>query len=1101
MRRKESDYSSGHALFLFLLILLAGGKFVEGDNLETDKQVLLSLKTFLEAKNPVNRGRYCLWNQSSPDPCNWPGISCLSGNPRVTGVDLSGYEIYGEIFTNFSGLTELSSLDLSQNTLTGQIPSDLNNCKNLKYLNLSHNLIEGELNLNGLNSLETLDVSLNRIQGDIGSTFPAVCSQLKIANISSNNFTGQIDRSFDECLNLQYLDVSENNFTGQLWPRLSRLDMFCASDNRFSGLISPSLFSGDCSLQILDLSGNQFYGGFPAEISNCRSLNVLNLWGNKFSGQIPASLGAISSLEALILGSNNFSRDIPRSLLNCSNLALLDLSNNGLRGDIPHILGEFTQLVSLVLHKNSFTGGIVSSGILNLPHIARLDLSFNNFSGPLPVGISKMTSMLFLVLAYNQFSGPIPHEYGSIPRLQALDLSFNSLSGQIPSTLGNLTSLLWLMLASNSLTGQIPPELGNCSSLLWLNLANNQLNGTIPPELTKVGSNPLPTFLWNQRDPQKFHGAGECLTLMRWIPADYPPFSFVYTLLTRKSCRSLWDQILKGHGLFPVCLPGTTARTLQISGYLQLSGNKLSGQIPSQIGQMQNFTMLHIGSNRFDGPLPPDIGDLPLVVLNVSNNSFSSEIPWQIGKLSCLEILDLSYNNFSGTFPVSLNSLSEVSKFNVSFNPLLTGMVPSTGQLATFDRDSFLGDPDLILSAFPTSSNGTQPSWGKCKKALRLTSFLIFLIVAFAIIIFAVLSVIICMVFRARGSEPGRRLNKGEFQDEYASSGSNASSSLWLPDTVEVIRLDKTAFTHADILKATCNFSEDRVIGRGGFGTVYKGVLPDGRAVAVKKLQRGGIEGEREFLAEMEVLSGNRVDCPHPNLVTLYGWCLDGSEKILVYEFMEGGTLEDLIPDVASLTWRRRLDIAIDVAHALLFLHHECYPAIVHRDVKASNVLLDRNGKARVTDFGLARIFDAGDTHVSTTVAGTVGYVAPEYGQTWQATTKGDVYSFGVLVMELATGRRALDGGEECLVEWARRVIMGNEHQGLALSTIQGLIVGSGSSEGAEELFQMLQVGIKCTAEAPQARPNMKEVLSMLLYISGSLGDVSSGSSRSSNLV
>lgn len=237
----------------------------------------------------------------------------------------------------------------------------------------------------------------------------------------------------------------------------------------------------------------------------------------------------------------------------------------------------------------------------------------------------------------------------------------------------------------------------------------------------------------------------------------------------------------------------------------------------------------------------------------------------------------------------------------------------------------------------------------------------------------------------------------------------------------------------------------------------------------------------------MQILSGNGFNWPHPNLVQLYGWCLDGSEKILVYEYMEGGSLEDLILDRVRLNWRRRIDLAIDVARALVFLHHECFPSVVHRDVKASNVLLDKDGRGRVTDFGLARIMDVGDSHVSTMVAGTIGYVAPEYGQTWKATTKGDVYSFGVLAMELATARRALDGGEECLVEWAKRV-MGNGRHGLSRAVIPVAVLGSGLVEGADEMCELLKIGVRCTNEAPSARPNMKEVLAMLINIIGLRG-------------
>ncbi|XP_023922001.1 probable LRR receptor-like serine/threonine-protein kinase At1g74360 [Quercus suber] len=194
---------------------------------------------------------------------------------------------------------------------------------------------------------------------------------------------------------------------------------------------------------------------------------------------------------------------------------------------------------------------------------------------------------------------------------------------------------------------------------------------------------------------------------------------------------------------------------------------------------------------------------------------------------------------------------------------------------------------------------------------------------------------------------------------------------------------------------------------------------------------------------------------------------------------MEGGSLEDLESDQIKLTWGRRIDVAI----ALMFLHHECYPCIVHRDVKASNVLLDKDGKVRVTDFGFARVVDVGDSHVSRVVAGTIGYVVPEYGQTWHATAKGDLYSFGVLAMDLATGRRASDGGEECLGEWAKPVMV-NGRQGLSRSVIPVVLLGFGLAEGAEEMSELLWVGVKCTAESPQARPNMKEVLAMLIKIS-----------------
>ncbi|XP_024973314.1 probable LRR receptor-like serine/threonine-protein kinase At1g74360 [Cynara cardunculus var. scolymus] len=1072
--------SADRIAFIIFFILFTG-KDAIGDSLESDKQVLLNLKSFLEQKNTVNQGNYKKWDRQAPTPCMWPGISC-SGD-RVTEIRLPENSIAGNLFGNFSALTQLAYLDLSANTIDGTIPADLGGCRNLKVLNLSHNIIDGQFNFTGLDNLQILDLSVNRLSGDIMMSFPRICNSLVVANLSTNNFTGEIS-SMDGCSKLEYVDLSSNFFTGNLWFGFHRFKEFSVSENNLNDSLPAWIFPENCTLEALDLSENTFSGGIPKEISNCKNLTILDLSGNHFSDKIPTELGLLTKLEQLFLGNNSISREIPESLLGLRILKYLDLSRNNFGGDIQEIFGRFTQVKNLLLHANGYTGGLNSSGILRLQNVSRLDLSFNNLSGPLPPEISQMSSLKYLILAHNHFSGRIPSEFGNLRGLQALDLSINDLNGSIPQSLGRLSSLLWLMLANNSLSGQIPPQLGNCSSLLWLNLANNQLSGQISPELANIGRNAAPTFLFN-RENNPMAGSGECSAMRRWIPANYPPFSFVYTLLNRKKCRSLWDTILKGHGIFQVCLPGSNIRTRQISGYIQLSGNRLSGQIPPEIGKMDNFTMVHLGDNEFSGTLPAEIGGMPLVVLNISRNNFSGRIPIQLGYLKCLRNLDLSYNNFSGTFPTNLNNLTDLSKFNVSYNPYISGVIPAIGQLATFEKASFLGDPLLSLPSFiDNSTNSSTANGGRRSQPPRKWSaVLVFMFLLLAFTVFGVMTILICFVIKSPVDQPPYLMNQIKSGKDFTLN--SGCSSPWSSETVKVIRLDKTAFTHADILKATGNFANERIIGRGGFGTVYRGLLPDGREVAIKKKLREGIEGEREFRAEMEVLTRNGFGWPHPNLVTLYGWCLYGSEKLLVYEYMEGGTLEDVIPDRSGFNWKRRIDVAIDVAHALVFLHHECYPAIVHRDVKANNVLLDKNGKARVTDFGLARVVDVGDSHVSTMVAGTIGYVAPEYGQTWKATTKGDVYSYGVLVMELATGRRAVDGGEECLVEWSRKV-----DSMIPVS----LLATAGAAEGAVEMCELLRIGIRCTAEAPQFRPNMKEVLDMLVRILANRKDFSYGS-------
>ncbi|KAL1288801.1 hypothetical protein HN51_057269 [Arachis hypogaea] len=1064
MSQKEAD-SWGFLLVCFL-VLFFPGKLVAGSSMDTDKQIMLKLKSYIENQTVGETGRFMNWNNSNH--CDWSGISCslINGSDswRVVSIDLSSSSISGEMFSNFSMLTELTHLDLSGNSFIGMIPEDLRKCQNLVYLNLSHNILEGELNLTGLTRLQMLDLSTNRIRGEIRSNFPAICESLVTLNVSENHFTGGIDGCFDQCLRLQYLDLSTNNLTGSIWTGFARLRQFSVSENYLTGIVPSHAFPENCSLEKLDLSENGFVGEAPKEIANCKELVTLDLSSNYFNGTVPKEFGSISGLESLLLGNNTFSRDIPDSLLNLSKLFILDVSNNGFGGDVQVIFGELRQVKFLLLQSNSYTGGLLTSGIFSLTNLCRLDLSFNNFSGPLPPEISQLSGLTFLTLTYNKFSGPIPAELGNLTNLQALDLAFNNFNGSIPPTLGKLSSLLWLMLSDNSLTGEIPPELGNCSSLLWLNLANNKLSGSLPSELARIGRNAMATFEFNRRNTigKIISGNSGCSAMRRWLPADYPPYTFVYTVLTRKNCRSLWYKLLKGYGVFSTWTYDSSSKSSQIGGYIQLSGNQLRGEVPAEIGNMVNFSMLQLGDNKFSGKFPSVISNMALIVLNISRNNLSGEIPGEISNMKSLQDLDLSWNNFSGPIPSSLFNLVELSTFNISYNPFISGQVPQNG-FVIFDKSSYLGDPLLSLPSYINNSNSSHKH-KRLTKSTKISPFFMCLSLSLATLVFGLICLIVYFLLKTPKVEQG-------YLKKVDNDSTSSGSSPWNSDTVKIFHLNKTVFTHADILLATGNFKEDRVIGKGGFGTVYKGVFPDGRVVAVKKLQREGIEGEKEFRAEMEVLSGHGFGWPHPNLVTLYGWCLYGSQKILVYEYIGGGSLEDLVTDKVRLTSKRRLEVAIDVARALVYLHHECYPSIVHRDVKASNVLLDNDGNAKVTDFGLARFVDAEDSHVSTMVAGTVGYVAPEYGQTMQATTKGDVYSYGVLTMELATGRRAVDGGEECLVEWARRV--------LGLSHSEPVSV----MEGEEEMLELLQVGVKCTNESPQARPNMKEVLAMLVKI------------------
>ncbi|XP_073361245.1 probable LRR receptor-like serine/threonine-protein kinase At1g74360 [Aegilops tauschii subsp. strangulata] len=587
----------------------------------SDKEVLRELKNFLKAQNPINRGAYDTWSETEALPCRLQGVECDAAG-RVTYLDLSSSNIAGPSFGNFSRLTRLTHLDLSTNSITGQLHPDLKHCWDLQYLNLSSNLIGGALD------------------GNIRKNFPAICGNLSVITVSNNNLTGRISGLFSGCTKLTDVDLSCNQFTGKaVWEGIEKLTRFKASKNNLTGSIPSSTFPKGCKLQVVDISSNQLSGNFPNSIANCSNLRSLSLWNNSFGGSIPPGIGSIAGLEELVLSSNQFHHKIPLELMNCTNLKFLEISDNNFGGEVQQVLGKLTSLKSLALQENNYSGGIVSSGILQLPNLIFLDLSFNRFSGKLPSEIASMMSIESLVLAYNNFYRKIPPSYGRLMRLQAFDLSFNSLSGKIPPEIGNLTSLLFLMLAENQLSGEIPREIGNCTSLLWLNLVGNRISGKIPPEMASIGRNPSPTFVKNRSNPSLIKSAtSKCLPVYRWVPASYPEFDFVESMMiSQKNCLTMWNRLLMGYDILPVTSPLRTA----------------------------------LGS------------------------------------------LDLSWNNFSGALPSSLDKLSKLSKFNVSYNPLLSGKVPNTRQLSTFNEQSFLSDPLLSFhsSVAPNPhSNDNQPS-------------------------------------------------------------------------------------------------------------------------------------------------------------------------------------------------------------------------------------------------------------------------------------------------------------------------------------------------------------------------------------------------------
>ncbi|CAH9091556.1 unnamed protein product [Cuscuta epithymum] len=344
--------------------------------------------------------------------------------------------------------------------------------------------------------------------------------------------------------------------------------------------------------------------------------------------------------------------------------------------------------------------------------------------------------------------------------------------------------------------------------------------------------------------------------------------------------------------------------------------------------------------------------------------------------------------------------------------------------------------------------------------------------------------------------------NVNKLSTDKSKSRNTNNESKKEPVTVKdgpTAKIAAQTFTFRELAAATKNFRHECLLGEGGFGRVYKGRLEStGQVVAVKQLDRNGLQGNREFLVEVLMLSLLH----HPNLVNLIGYCADGDQRLLVYEFMPLGSLEDhlhdLTPDKEPLDWNTRMKIAAGAAKGLEYLHDKANPPVIYRDLKSSNILLDEGFHPKLSDFGLAKLGPVGDkTHVSTRVMGTYGYCAPEYAMTGQLTLKSDVYSFGVVFLELITGRKAIDNtrtpGEHNLVAWARPLFKDRrKFPKMADPLLQGRYPMRG-------LYQALAVAAMCLQEQASTRPLIGDVVTALTYLASQTYDPNASSRISSS--
>ncbi|KAF8673222.1 hypothetical protein HU200_048774 [Digitaria exilis] len=695
-----------------------------------------------------------------------------------------------------------------------------------------------------------------------------------------------------------------------------------------SGTISQDI--GNLTyLHFLDLSSNNLVGDIPSTLGNCRKLYTVNLNDNHFSGSVPSPLGHLSKLTIFDVGHNNLTGEIPTTLLNITTLTFLRIEGNSFSGQIRSWLSNLTSLTDLFLASNNFSGNIPAD-LCRLTNLVRFDVMDNKLDGLVPPSLFNFSSINVLNLGFNQLAGSLPPDIGfKLPRLSVLGTEENHhFRGLIPASLTNASQLTYLLLRGNQYHGVIPPDIGTHGKLILLSVGYNELQATKPTE---------------------------------W---DF--------LTSLSNCSSLGILDLEGNkfaGFLPIRTPSWIRRFHKLTKLI-LADNQFTGTLPEDIGRLSSLQFLDLSQNRFEGQIPQSLGNITeLTSLSLSRNLLQGQIPRGLNSLGVLEKLDLSSNNLTGPIPEFLGSIITLNYLNLSFNNL-SGPVPDTGVFCNSSILSVTGNS--MLCGGPQFLHLPPCPSIRSHKASR-NRLHIFIFCAIGTLIFCLCSIAIyCFI--------NRMITPNFVGREY----------LFLNRNHERV-------SYAQLHEATKSFSPANLIGSGSSGKVYIGnlILDKNLAtVAIKVLNLEQQGANRSFLAECNVLKSIR----HRKLVKVITVCSgmdpNGDEfKALVLEYICNGNLDEwLHPNTMTdsmisrrLSLMRRLHIALDVAEALDYLHYHIDPPIVHCDIKPSNILLDDNFVAHVTDFGLAKIMQSEackKNHPeiegsSFAVNGTIGYVPP----------------------------------------------------------------------------------------------------------------------------
>ncbi|WZZ16296.1 hypothetical protein YC2023_109385 [Brassica napus] len=834
--------------------------------------------------------------------------------------------------------------------------------------------------------------------------------------------------------------------------------------------------STTCHITSIDLKTLGLPGKLPSEFADLPYLQSIDLCRNYLTGSIPMEWASLPYLTSMLVPSlsllpmhtihnspewllkfycsslcaNNLSGPLPTGLQNFKNLTVLGVEANQFSGPIPEELGNLTKLIRLHLTSNQFTGSLPNSlaKLMNLEDL----VSDNNFNGTIPEYIGNWSRLQRLGLLASGLKGPIPD---AVTRLENLiDMSISDTTGI--NSFPNMSSkaIRKLILRNVSLSGAIPSYIWSLPELKTLDLSFNSLTG----EVRGIQSAPKFTYLTRNRLSGDA-GSGVFLNSKSNIDISYNNFSWSSSCQEKSNINTYQSSYLKNNltGILPCAGPincTSYQRTLHINcggqnTVIKNSSHKISYEADDSTVYSttnQHFKTWGISNTGVFAADEHSENDTYII-------SASSKLPgdspnlYKTARRSALSLVYYAFCLENGPYNVKLHFMEIQFSDEEPFSRLGRRIFDVYVQGELFLKDFNIKE----------ESNGTMTPVVKEVKAVNVTNHMLE----------------IQLYWAGKGTTLiPKRGNYGPLIS--AISLCHHSMEPQCGD-LRVQGLPTVCFTWRQLQAATNNFDQANKLGEGGFGSVFKGELSDGTIIAVKQLSSKSHQGNREFVNEIGMISGLN----HPNLVKLYGCCVEKNQLMLVYEYMENNSLAHMLHEKSSLNldWKARQKICVGIARGLEFLHEGSMIRMVHRDIKTTNVLLDADLNAKISDFGLARLHEEEHSHISTKIAGTIGYMAPEYALWGQLSEKADVYSFGIVSMEIVSGqsntKQKGSADHVSLINWAVKL----QQKGDITEIVDPVLQGDFNTK---EAARMIKVAIVCTNSSPSLRPTMSEVVQML---------------------